>query len=176
MFTRLAKWIYRKDIEGPLSVVNTVMIAISLLVVTMASMSKGAGNIEYIHSFVWMLLLFPLTALLFGFIRLGDSFIEWCSDFVTHGDVVLEEFLSSILIKDRELHTTDDLVLFATLFTVIPLPVFLVYTVYFVPLLLIPVFLFGGFFGILYLARMAWGVKKKLNTHVNDPDAHSRKE
>ena len=174
MFTRLAKWLYRKDLEGPLSVVNIAMIVISILVVTVVSILKGEGEIEYIHSFIWMLLLFPLTALIFIFIRLGDSFIEWCSDFVTHGDIVLVEFLSNILIKDRKLFT-DDAVLFATLFVVIPLPVFLVYTVYFVPVLLIPVILIGGFFGILYLARMAWGVKKKLNTHVADPDAHSRK-
>lgn len=177
MFTRLAEWIYRKDWEGPLCGINWIMIGIFILVTAVAIISKNEGDIEYIHSFVWMLLLFPLTALLLIFVRIGDSFIEWCSDFVTHGDVVLKSFIFNILINDdnsRGFNT--DPVLFATLFVVIPLPVFLVYTVYLLPVLLIPVGLVVGVFGMLYLARMAWGVKKRLNTHVTDPNAHSKKD
>ena len=100
-----------------------------------------------------------------------DRIIESCSNFITHGEHRIENFILGRILKDRNLDAFEFVTGIQLIFA---LPIMVMCYIIYHPLLLwlaIPAALMAG---ILFLARYGYGIMIKLRGHVNDPNAHRK--
>ena len=176
MFTDIANWIYDKDYLENWFIAYGITSVVSFVTLIVSVGVKADGEIEYIYDIVFVFAIFGVVTLLYIIMRTVDRFIRWASEYITHGDVVLDNFISNMIVDEKKCHTVMYYldVLYTVIGIVVALPLFLIGSMYVYPVSFIPIAFIGIVFAVMYMARVGWGVKKRLNTHVVDPDAHSK--
>ena len=176
MFTRIGNWICDNNYLENWFITYGITSVLSCVILTVSIGMKADGTIGYIHDIVFIFAILGLVSLLYLIMRMVDRFIQWVSEYITHGDVVLDNLISSMIVDEEKCYTKHNYVevLYTTIGVVVALPLFLIGLVYVYPVLLIPVGFIGILFAVVQMARIGWGVKKRLNTHVVDPDAHKK--
>lgn len=140
-----------------------------------------------------MLSLIPIGLMLY-FIPLYDKIIRWVIVFVTTGDIYKPHFIGGLIFGERYRHervtegsryvySHERQGLFHRLGAINTLLIFplqlMLWMLAFpavVPYVVGILSVIGLIIGLLFGARKTYTLSKKLTTHINDPDAHKRKE
>lgn len=176
MFERLAEFLYRRNWDDPIYSFNLVCMAASVLIllilgaVSLAAMFGGHYSIP-IEVFIGSI----ISCILFGpgiIVSVIDTVITFMVRYITRGDIEVDHYLSSKLVGE---YNDKPVTLDATLSLVVVTPSIISALLFIFPMLWILVALILVIYIMMRVARMMYTVKKKLNTHVTDPDAHSKK-
>jgi len=126
------------------------------------------------NQFAFLLNIFPYLLLcLCSLIVLIDKIIGVLTSFITEDDYVEEHFLSSRIIGVPS-YEIENILFLQTIYMVLYITVmpilFLVVFPSWIPLVVIV----GVIVGVMYLARFSYRLSKRLRTHINDPNAHTK--
>ena len=172
VFNKFANYIYYNNKEDIFFTITAILVGASVIV-GLAHIIAYLDGIEVLLSDMVFVSIPMAVGLLYFAVLAIDGLISFLSSFITSGDVQIENFIISKLFPDYDV--IGDKCVYFVAFT-LPLSVI---PMIFMFLCLVPfgwilMIIIGAFIGLVYLARFAYNIRKKLTVHINDPDAHTR--